>query len=264
MSLLSYSKLLLGTAATLFSLNSLCVKSTIYTAQVGGYIGVYDDTNSYTWDEALVHCELNYGTSLASMHSKKDQINAGDTRWSISHETWIGLTDQEAEGTWRWIDGTEYDFNVTWNIGEPSDNSATENCAQFLTSQDNTANNTIPLVNDISCKYSYNQMICNAPDTSSDTSGSSNKDNDSDDDEFEDNVLFIPFIIVSSFLGLGFLISLGIVIYCILDRKRMNELRAMDPKHMNGLHTTAQGYPMLAGNGKIATSDDMDAEDDGN
>jgi len=46
--------------------------------------------------------------------------------------TWIGLTDQEEEGQWRWIDGTvSTSENTEWFRGEPSNSQGNQNCGEI-------------------------------------------------------------------------------------------------------------------------------------
>ena len=49
---------------------------------------------------------------------------------SSSNGLWIGLTDAEQEGTWKWLDGS-YLTEGMWSQGEPNGGSA-EACAGFL------------------------------------------------------------------------------------------------------------------------------------
>jgi serine/threonine protein kinase/TPR repeat protein len=69
-----------------------------------------------TWYEARNHCEQ-LGGHLAIINSKEEaDFVAGLT---TGKNTWLGATDAHKEGDWRWLDGTELNFN-NWDDGEPN------------------------------------------------------------------------------------------------------------------------------------------------
>jgi len=69
-----------------------------------------------TWYEARNHCEQ-LGGHLAIINSKEEaDFVAGLT---AGKNTWLGATDAHKEGDWRWLDGTELNFN-NWDDGEPN------------------------------------------------------------------------------------------------------------------------------------------------
>ena len=133
-----------------------CCLSTIYTNTAGSYIGVYDDSNTYTWFEALSYCETVYGTSLASIHSSIDETNCNAARYDGTANAWIGLSDFASPGTWVWSDGTSYDFTISWKSGEPSNSGGNEDCVHFWYS--------LATFNDRHCTgWPTRQFICNQP-----------------------------------------------------------------------------------------------------
>ncbi|XP_078282799.1 CD209 antigen-like protein C [Rhinoraja longicauda] len=87
----------------------------------------YFSSNDETWDEALKIC--------AAMNSKLVVINSNEEqdyiRYNTNVATWIGLHDSAVEGTWRWVDGTNYNTNVKfWRDDQPNGNKdLEEDCA---------------------------------------------------------------------------------------------------------------------------------------
>ncbi|XP_073478514.1 hepatic lectin-like isoform X2 [Aquarana catesbeiana] len=80
-----------------------------------------------TWQNAENMC-LNRGGYLAIINSKEEQNflekNLG------GRMIWFGLTDQETENTFKWVDGTTLtptSFSY-WNEGEPNNLFGIENC----------------------------------------------------------------------------------------------------------------------------------------
>ncbi|XP_066265875.1 C-type lectin lectoxin-Lio3-like [Branchiostoma lanceolatum] len=84
-----------------------------------------------TWSEAAAVCEQDGGLLAMpkdeEMHQAcvalKNNINSGVNFW-------IGLTDAQTEGQWRYVDGSGITSFNKWNPGEPN-NLSTENCAHY-------------------------------------------------------------------------------------------------------------------------------------
>jgi putative heme-binding domain-containing protein len=76
-----------------------------------------------TWHQAKVRCEelgghLPIVTSTAEQTFIADLAKKGVSQ--VANEgLWLGATDEQKEGDWRWIDGTVMDFNV-WGPGQPN------------------------------------------------------------------------------------------------------------------------------------------------
>jgi len=109
------------------------------------------NTKAYNWNDARNWCNALKG-DLLSIH------NAGDLQFaqslaglSSSDRTWVGATDENTEGTWRWSDGTPFDF-LFWDPGQPHGGDK-ENCGDLR-----IVNNMTGL-NDEHCNNQH-QFIC--------------------------------------------------------------------------------------------------------
>ena len=68
-------------------------------------------------------------------------------------EVWFGLTDQEEEGTWKWVNGAPMGY-ANWDDGEPNNHFGTENCVHFSVFHDHPYK-----WNDMDCLAHYN-FLC--------------------------------------------------------------------------------------------------------
>nr|XP_020512194.1 CD209 antigen-like protein 2 [Labrus bergylta] len=66
------------------------------------------------WQESRADC-LQRGADLMIINSKEEQ----DFARSFQKLVWIGLSDREKEGTWKWVDGTPLNTSY-WNSREPN------------------------------------------------------------------------------------------------------------------------------------------------
>ncbi|XP_067354887.1 CD209 antigen-like protein C [Channa argus] len=81
------------------------------------YSFYFFSTEFGSWTKGRDDCRKR-GADLVVITSAEEQKFLSEfTRMA----TWIGLSDREREGTWRWIDGTTQTFE-NWDVGEPSDN----------------------------------------------------------------------------------------------------------------------------------------------
>ncbi|XP_066518029.1 hepatic lectin-like [Hoplias malabaricus] len=80
------------------------------------------------WNDCRQECKKK-GGDLVIINSKEEQefIN------NQGINTWIGLTDEEKEGEWKWVDGSALTTGY-WRPGEPSNNGRAEHCAVFWVS----------------------------------------------------------------------------------------------------------------------------------
>lgn len=66
---------------------------------------------------------------------------------------WVGATDQEQEGTWRWVQDNTLVTYANWNHNEPNNGSGDEHCAMMLWVFNWSWN-------DARCKYDNACYIC--------------------------------------------------------------------------------------------------------
>uniref|UniRef100_A0A3B3HFB0 C-type lectin domain-containing protein n=1 Tax=Oryzias latipes TaxID=8090 RepID=A0A3B3HFB0_ORYLA len=93
---------------------------------------------SKSWDKAREFCRAR-GADLVVINTKEE-----------NQQFWIGLSDRDLEGTWKWVDGSPLTLQF-WGSDQP-DNSGEEDCGHIR--------NGFPGVwNDISCLSSM-QWIC--------------------------------------------------------------------------------------------------------
>ncbi|XP_062430463.1 C-type lectin domain family 4 member K-like [Rhea pennata] len=100
----------------------------------------YHDGNIYyfsderkPWQDAEDFC-VSKQSHLTSITSAEEQDYLA--REAGKRFYWIGLTDRVKEGTWRWVDGTEYKPGVSfWAPGQPDNRdygqNGREECAQI-------------------------------------------------------------------------------------------------------------------------------------
>ncbi|XP_033015487.1 C-type lectin domain family 4 member F-like [Lacerta agilis] len=98
------------------------------------------------WKEAEDTCRAQ-GAHLVSITSKEEMEYLA--REARKQPFWIGLSDQNTEGVWTWVDGTKYNEKLSfWAPGQPDNWHGApqhkEDCVHFTTRW-----------NDISCTYNY-------------------------------------------------------------------------------------------------------------
>uniref|UniRef100_A0A8C9V7M3 C-type lectin domain-containing protein n=1 Tax=Scleropages formosus TaxID=113540 RepID=A0A8C9V7M3_SCLFO len=103
------------------------------------------------WDDSRQYCKER-GADLVIINSKEEQA-------FIDHfqsPFWIGLSDKEREGTWKWVDGTIMpQYEGTWCFGQPDNFEQDEDCVQTrLTELDPSMR-----WNDLSCDSAL-QWVC--------------------------------------------------------------------------------------------------------
>jgi hypothetical protein len=95
-----------------------------------------------TWQQAKATC-AGQGAYLATVTSQQEN----DFLAALSTSTaWLGGTDEQVEGTWRWVTGEPWSF-TRWNTGEPNNNLGNEDYVEFGGSQYGAFWNDLPSVN---------------------------------------------------------------------------------------------------------------------
>ncbi|XP_054897724.1 C-type lectin domain family 4 member M-like [Poeciliopsis prolifica] len=105
-------------------------KSLNITVQLGWRIfrggAFYISFTEKTWQESRTYCQ-SLGADLMVINSKEKQDFAN----SFQTNMWIGLTDSETEGSWKWVDGSPLTTSY-WPDGEPN-GKRDENCGAIKT-----------------------------------------------------------------------------------------------------------------------------------
>ncbi|KAK6324625.1 hypothetical protein J4Q44_G00039670, partial [Coregonus suidteri] len=107
-------------------------------------------TEEKTWEESRQDC-LKRGADLVIINSKEEQ----EFICNLKKRVWIGLTDRETEGTWKWVDGTTLTTEY-WYDKQPDNAGPTgdEDCAEIYKYW-----RPLKAWNDISCDSKLN-WIC--------------------------------------------------------------------------------------------------------
>ncbi|KAM7116298.1 C-type lectin domain family 4 member E [Molossus nigricans] len=113
-------------------------------------------TNTMTWSASVKNC--------SSMNAHLVVINTQEEQEFLFHakpknrEFYIGLTDQETDGQWKWVDGTPFMKSLSfWDAGEPNNLATLEDCATIRDSKNPRQN-----WNDVICFLNMFR-ICEMP-----------------------------------------------------------------------------------------------------
>ncbi|XP_026215270.1 C-type lectin domain family 4 member M-like isoform X2 [Anabas testudineus] len=98
----------------------------------------YISSSEKSWEEGRNDCRQK-GTDLVIINSREEQ----DFIRGWKKRTWIGLTDEQTEGTWRWVDGTVLTTPRFWAESEPN-NEGDEDCAEIKHYDSQNSWNDVP------------------------------------------------------------------------------------------------------------------------
>ncbi|XP_064415036.1 CD209 antigen-like protein E [Latimeria chalumnae] len=103
----------------------------------------YFSNDRMDWSQSKENC-TSMGSHLVIITSTEEQ---DFIEKQLNKAYWIGLSDQEAEGEWKWVNGTPLNSSTSfWKEGEPN-NQDNEDCATV----GGWGNEIIPTWLDVSC-----------------------------------------------------------------------------------------------------------------
>ncbi|XP_062386718.1 C-type lectin domain family 4 member F-like [Sardina pilchardus] len=110
----------------------------------------YISTTNKSWDDARQHCKST-GADLVTINSQEEQEFVS----SFNKEVWIGLSDVNVEGQWRWVDDSPLTTKF-WAKDQPNSYKGEQDCVKLWLSP--------PLENwnDEKCSIVH-QWICEKP-----------------------------------------------------------------------------------------------------
>ncbi|XP_063080001.1 C-type lectin domain family 4 member E-like [Engraulis encrasicolus] len=93
----------------------------------------YISSDERNWADSKQHC-MDLGGDLVIIDSQEEQEFINTQIKSIYAETraWIGLSDLETEGVWKWVDGKPLSKFGFWMQDEPNDDKGAEDCVETL------------------------------------------------------------------------------------------------------------------------------------
>ncbi|KAJ8366571.1 hypothetical protein AAFF_G00350510 [Aldrovandia affinis] len=113
----------------------------------------FPSRDTKTWSESQQYCTAR-GAELVTIKTREEQVFVNGIM-AGSH-FWIGLSDRNAEGTWKWVDGETLTSGF-WKRGEPNNSGSDEDCATSEPENDPLKN-----WNDMPCNINR-KWVCERP-----------------------------------------------------------------------------------------------------
>ncbi|XP_078525049.1 uncharacterized protein LOC144798176 [Lissotriton helveticus] len=111
--------------------------------------------NKLSWDKSRLHC-LTSQADLLIINDRMEQLFISNT--TKPDFLWIGLTDRDKEGVWKWVNGLRLQSEAFWDCKQPDNFGNVEDCAT-LGSIRPPCRGTSSLWNDDYCDNVY-KFIC--------------------------------------------------------------------------------------------------------
>lgn len=98
--------------------------------------------NVFAWQDARNFCQA-WGGDLVEIGSFEENVALAR---SVEGSVWIGATDQEEEGTFRWAGGAPLGY-AGWSFNQPNNLQGNEDCAELRQSDERWSD--VPCTGDI-------------------------------------------------------------------------------------------------------------------
>ncbi|MCI4395058.1 hypothetical protein PGIGA_G00175950 [Pangasianodon gigas] len=112
----------------------------------------YMSTGTKSWSQSRQDCKEK-GADLVIVNSREEQDFIEMLRRGKS--TWIGLSDQDTKGVWKWVDGTQLTIAYWWTR-EPNNYTGNEHCVEtgYKPEDERPVTDILNTWNDNSCSAS--------------------------------------------------------------------------------------------------------------
>ncbi|KAG7313984.1 hypothetical protein KOW79_022480 [Hemibagrus wyckioides] len=81
-----------------------------------------------TWNESRQDCRQREADLVIINSTEEQKFIAKQLDW---RRAWIGLTDRDTEGVWKWVDNTPL-TTAYWDEGQPNNEHNQEDCAEIM------------------------------------------------------------------------------------------------------------------------------------
>ncbi len=83
----------------------------------------------WNWENGRKYCKEEIGTDYYAINTLEKHVEVMVTghKNGVSSFAWIGLTDEEIEGRWKWVDGSATKEYFNWRRGEVPESDARRN-----------------------------------------------------------------------------------------------------------------------------------------